>query len=127
MSHEFIGGNFTLADGTQLPLSKAVRAGDLVFLSGQLGLDGSGKLATGIETQTNHCIDNIEAILRLAELDLTRVIKATVWLTDISDFKAFNTVYAQRFATAPPVRSTVCSALALPGALVEIEVTAYAG
>ena len=90
-------------------------------------LDAFGQLASGIEAQTRCCLDNIQAILTSAGLDLRNVFKATVWLTDISDFAAFNSVYAERFADRPPVRSTVCSALALPGALVEIEVTAYGG
>ena len=127
MPHEIIGGPFTLADGTVLPLSKAVRAGDFVYLSGQLGLGADGRLAVGIEAQTRACLDNAGAILATAGLGLEHVFKATVWLTDMADFPAFNRAYGAVFASAPPVRSTVCSALALPDALVEIEVTAYAG
>ena len=127
MAHEVIGGVFALADGTPLPLSKGVRAGDFAFLSGQLGLDEHGKLADGIEAQTEHCLRNIRGILREADLDLSHVIKATVWLTDVADFAAFNRVYAAAFSAAPPVRSTVVSGLVLPGARVEIEVVAYAG
>ena len=127
MSHEIIGGPFTLADGTPLPLSKAIRAGEYVYLSGQLGLDENGKIAEGIEAQTQRCLDNIQAILKLADLKFEHVFKATVWLTDMSNFAAFNKVYAQTFASAPPVRSTVCAGLAFPAALIEIEVIAYAG
>lgn len=127
MQHKIIGGPFTLADGTALPLSKAIRAGEFVFLSGQLGFDENGRLADGIEAQTRHCVRNIEALVQSADLELSNVIKATVWLTDIANFAAFNRVYAESFGTDSPVRSTVCSALALPGALVEIEVVAYAG
>ncbi len=127
MPHEIIGGQFTLADGTVLPLSKAIRAGEFVFLSGQLGLDRDGRLADGIAAQTQCCLDNIAALLEAAGLGLSNVIKATCWLTDIGDFAAFNKTYAATFSVAPPVRSTVCSALALPGAKVEIEVVAYAG
>ena len=68
----------------------------------------------------------IGGVLATAGLDFTHVFKATVWLTDIQDFAAFNAVYAEVFGDAPPVRSTVCSGLALPGAVIEIEVTAYA-
>lgn len=126
MQHTILGGRFTLADGTPLPLSKAIRAGDFVFLSGQLGLDENGRIADGIEAQTQHCLRNIRALLALADLDLTAVVKATVWLTEVGDFAAFNRVYAQAFPDAPPVRSTVVSGLVLPGAKVEIEVIAYA-
>ncbi|MEQ8663415.1 MAG: RidA family protein [Gammaproteobacteria bacterium] len=126
MPREIIGSPLTLPDGTPLPLSKAVRAGDFVFLSGQLGLDESGHLADGIEAQTRHCLRNIRAILAAAGLDVGQVVKATAWLTDIDDFAAYNRVYAETFAAAPPARSTVVSGLALPGAKVEIEVIAYA-
>lgn len=127
MHHTILGGPFTLADGTPLPLSKAVRAGDFVFLSGQLGLDENGKLAAGIEAQTEHCLRAIRLLLGEAGLDLGHVCKATVWLTDVANFPVFNRIYGTAFGTAPPVRSTVVSGLVLPGALVEIEVVAYAG
>ncbi len=126
MTHATIGGQLTLPDGTRLPLSRAVRAGDFIFLSGQLALGADGKLnGTDIRTQTTQCIDNIEAILGVADCDLSHVIKATVWLVDRGDFAGFNEVYAARFAHNPPARSAVCSELMLPGALVEIEVSAY--
>lgn len=126
MNHTIIGGRYTLADGTVLPLSKAVRAGDFVFLSGQLGLDEHGRLATGIEAQTRHCLRHIRELLAAAGTVPEAVVKATVWLTDLADFPAFNRVYAETFSEHPPARSTVCSALVLPGAKVEIEVVAYA-
>ncbi len=127
MARDLIGGRLTLADGTALPLAKAVRAGGFVFLSGQLGFEPDGRLAGGIEAQTEHCLRNIREVLELAGLDLDDVVKATVWLTDMAHFAAFNRVYAAAFGDAPPARSTVCSALALPEALIEIEVVAYAG
>lgn len=126
MKHTIIGGRYTLADGTTLPVSKATRAGDFVFLSGQLGLDEAGKLAEGIEAQTRHCLRHIRELLAAAGTGPDAVVKATVWLSDLADFPAFNRVYASAFAESPPARSTVCSALALPGAKVEIEVIAYA-
>ncbi len=126
MQHTILGGRFTLADGTPLPLSKAIRAGDFVFLAGQLGLDEQGRLADGIEAQTQHCLRHIRALLALAEVGVDAVVKATVWLTDVADFAVFNRVYGAAFPDAPPVRSTVVSGLVLPGAKVEIEVIAYA-
>ncbi|MGE0486409.1 MAG: RidA family protein [Gammaproteobacteria bacterium] len=126
MPAQIIGGPLSLPDGTPLPLSKGVRAGDFVFLSGQLGLDENGRVAEGIEAQARHCLRNIGDLLSQAGLGFGNVIKATVWLTDVADFAAFNRVYAETFANAPPARSTVVSGLVLPGAKIEIEVVAYA-
>ena len=126
MNHEIIGGQLTLGNGTKLPLSKAARAGDFVFLSGQLALGDDGKLrGADIESQTRQCIENIKTMLADAGCDLTNVVKATVWLIDRSDFPGFNKTYAEYFNSDPPTRSAVCSQLMLPGALVEIEVVAY--
>ena len=125
MKHEIIGGNFTLADGTPLPLSKAVRAGDFVFLSGQLGFDNTGTIPSGIKVQTSHCIRNMASILQEASLDISHIVKTTIWLTDLSNFAEFNEVYQKAFPQLPPARSTVCSQLALPSALIEIEAIAY--
>jgi len=126
MQHTILGGRFTLADGTPLPLSKAIRAGDFVFLSGQLGMDEQGRVAEGIEAQTEQCLRNIRVLLALGGVGLDAVVKATVWLTDVADFPVFNRVYGAAFGDAPPVRSTVVSQLVLAGAKVEIEVIAYA-
>ena len=125
MKHEIIGGNFTLADGTPLPLSKAVRAGDFVFLSGQLGFDDAGTIPSGIKAQTSHCIRNIASILQEASLDMSHLVKTLIWLTDLSNSAEFNEVYQKAFPQLPPARSTVCSQLALPLALIEIEAIAY--
>ena len=127
MAHQIIGGELKLADGKPLPLSKGVRAGDFVLLSGQLGIDAGGKLAgDDIETQTRQALANVRDILQQAGCTLDQVVKATVWLTQREDFARFNAVYASHFPAQPPVRSTVVSGLVLPGALVEIEVMAYA-
>lgn len=127
MMHKIIGGELKLADGKPLPLSKGVRAGEFVFLSGQLGLDATGKLVgDDIEAQTTQALANVRDILREAGCSLDQVMKATVWLTERGDFARFNAVYASHFPVAPPVRSTVVSELVLPGARVEIEVIAYA-
>ncbi len=127
MKHEIIGGVLSLADGAILPLSKAIRAGDFVFVSGQLGLNSHGQLAgTTIEAQTRQCLQNISALLAEAGASLPHVVKASVWLVDGRDFARFNQIYAEYFGHNPPTRSTVVSGLVLPGALVEIEVLAYA-
>ncbi len=124
--HTIICGPLALADGKPLPLSKAVRAGHYVLLSGQLGLDAHGGLAgADIESQTRQCFENIKTILHDAGCDLSQVVKATVWLTERADFARFNAVYAEQFPHQPPARSTVCSGLMYPGALIEMEVLAY--
>lgn len=128
MTRQHYGAFPQLASGTVIPLSKAIRAGDFVFLSGQLGLDAQGQLiAGGIAEQTRQTFANIETLLAQAGASLAQVVKATVWLTDATTFAAFNEVYRGYFAELPPTRSTVISALAIPGALVEIEVMAYVG
>ena len=126
MHHKIIGTPLQLPNGNTLPLSKAVKAGDFLFLSGQLGVDDNFNLADGIVEQTRLCIKNISGILETANMNLDNVIKTTVWLTNVNDFADFNQVYADLFPkNAPPARSTVCSALAIAGALVEIEAIAF--
>ena len=126
MDHKIIGGQLALADGTKLPISKAVRAGDYVFLSGQLGLGADGKLVgDDISSQTKQTMENIKNLLADAGCELENVIKATVWLVDTKDFVAFNKVYSEYFSQNPPARSAVCSSLVIPGGLVEVEVLAY--
>jgi 2-iminobutanoate/2-iminopropanoate deaminase len=93
------------------PYSQAVIAGDLVFCAGQLALDAqSGQ----------RVLDNLAAVLVSADSSLDRVTKTTVFLADLADFQAMNEVYAERFGTHKPARSTVGGAL-LRGAKVEIE------
>ena len=106
-----------------LPFSAAVRAGDLLFLSGQIGnIPGTRQLAdTGIAGQTRQTFENIKTVLAAAGSSLDRVVKCTVFLTDMRDYGAMNAVYAEYFPKDPPARSTVAgSGLAL-GARVEIE------
>lgn len=126
MHHEIIGGQLVLGNGSKLPLSKATQAGDFIFLSGQLALGDDGQLSgDDITTQTTRCLENIRAILSQADSDLSDVVKTTIWIVERRDFAGFNKVYAEFFPNNPPARSTVCSALMMPDALVEIEVVAY--
>lgn len=114
------------AGGKALPLSKAVRAGDFVFLSGQLPFRADGALDDGpIDAQTRVVMNNIKDALALAGATLRDVVKTTVWLTDKADFAGFNQAYAEFFPTAPPARSTMVSALVLD-ARIEVEAVAYA-
>ena len=108
------------------PFSAAVRAGDLLFLSGQVALDPvAGKLVAGdIAAQTEQIFANILAVLEAAGKSFDDVMKTTVYLTDMKNFGAMNTVYARHFQTPYPARTT-SQAAGLPlGAAVEIEIVA---
>ena len=124
MGKQIIGGEVVVG-GNKIPLSKAIRAGDYVYLSGQVPLKGDGSVETGsIEDQTRVVMENIKEILGEAGCELSDVIKATAWLGDRADFAGFNEVYAEYFSDAPPARSTVESRLMID-IRVEVEVTAY--
>lgn len=107
-------------------LSPAMAAGDLIFLSGQLafGADGAIVAPDDIARQTEQVLANLARVLATQGLDLSDVVKTTVWLTDTADFPAFNAAYAATFGDHRPARSTVRADLMLPGARVEIEVVA---
>ncbi|KPK04754.1 MAG: hypothetical protein AMS20_08220 [Gemmatimonas sp. SG8_28] len=112
-----------------LPFSSAVRVGDLLYLSGQIGtLPGTRELASGgVSAETRQTLENIKSVLEYAGSALDRVVKCTVFLTDIADYQAVNAVYQEYFPVDPPARSAMAgSALAL-GATVEIECMALAG
>ncbi len=106
-----------------LPFSSAVRVGDLLFLSGQIGnVPGTRQLAEGgITGQTRQALENIKAVLAFAGSSLDRAVKCTVFLADIQDFAAMNAVYATYFPNDPPARSTVAAKGLAGGARVEIE------
>jgi 2-iminobutanoate/2-iminopropanoate deaminase len=110
------------------PYSHANRLGNLVFCSGQLGLDpASGALVEGgIQAQTRQALANLSGVLQAANSSLQGVVKTTVFLADMNDFAAMNAVYGEHCPAQPPARTTV-AAQALPkGALVEIECIAEA-
>ncbi|MBM4465096.1 MAG: RidA family protein [Chloroflexi bacterium] len=111
------------------PYSQAVRVGDFVFTAGQLAIDpATGKLVEGgIEEQTRQVLGNIAAVLEAAGSSLDRVVKTTVFLKDMGDFRAMNQVYGQFFASEPPARSTVEVANLALGALLEIDAIAVVG
>jgi 2-iminobutanoate/2-iminopropanoate deaminase len=111
------------------PYSQAIRVGDMLFTSGQIPTDPKtgNFVAGGIEEQTTQVLENLKAILAQAGIDLTHVVKTTVFLKDMNDFASMNAVYAAYFAPAgvvPPARSTVQVAALPKGALVEIEAIA---
>ena len=110
------------------PYSQAVRANGFVFLSGQIPLDPStGQLVEGdIEAQTRQVMKNLEAVLLAAGTSFDKVVRATIYLTDLSDFARVNAIYGERFPEHPPARATV-QVSALPrGANVEIDLVAIA-
>ena len=120
-------GNIVL-NGRTLPFSNAVRAGDTVYLSGQIGLKPDGTLPPDFEGQARQAMDNIAAILASVKLDWDDVTKCTVMLDDMADWPKFNPIYAGYFPDGKfPARSALgADGLAL-GALVEVECMAYAG
>jgi 2-iminobutanoate/2-iminopropanoate deaminase len=108
------------------PYSQAVRSGDFVFVSGQLGLKpGSSELGGTIQEQTEQVFSNLRAILEAAGSGLDRLVKTTVYLVDLGDFSGMNEVYARHVGEAPPARATVEVAALPSGALVEIEAVAH--
>ena len=117
-----------LPDGQRAPFSSAVRVGDILFLSGQLGISADGKLPEGIEAQTKQAMDNVGAVLKRAGLGYDRIFHCTAFLDDMKNWPAFNKVYVTYFPDGPlPARSAVgVTGLAL-GAQLEIECQAYAG
>ncbi len=121
----YIGAEPTASDRQPRPLSPAVRAGDFIYVSGQVPVDAEGQVVPGgIEAQTRQVMGNIEAILALAGATLADVCKTNVWLEDARDFGAFNRVYMGYFPGGKPARSTVESRLMI-AAKVEIDVVAY--
>ena len=110
---------------SHVPLSPAVRAGDFVFVSGQVPMGADGDVVPGgIGPETDQVISNITKVLALADCTLSDVVKTTVWLRDRDDFAGFNAAYAKHFPSPPPARSTAESRLMIDIA-VEIEAVAY--
>jgi 2-iminobutanoate/2-iminopropanoate deaminase len=108
------------------PYSQAIRAGDFLFLSGQIPLDPkTGELVKGdIRQQTKQVLENIKGVLESQELGMEDVVKATIFLKDIGNFNQVNEVYATYFPSSPPARSTVEVAKLPRDADIEIEAIA---
>jgi 2-iminobutanoate/2-iminopropanoate deaminase len=107
------------------PYSQAIRSGDLVFCSGQVGLDPlTGELVDGLEAQAERAIRNLQAVLDAAGLGFDDVVKTTIFLADVNDFGAVNAIYARFMPEPPPARSTIGVGGLPKGALVEIEAIA---
>lgn len=110
------------------PYSQAVKANGLVFTSGQIALDpATGNLTDeSFEAQVHRALRNLEAVLRASGSDFSRVLKATVYLTDLANFQTLNQIYAEYFGDHKPARSTVGVAQLPKGAAVEIDLIALA-
>jgi 2-iminobutanoate/2-iminopropanoate deaminase len=110
------------------PYSQAIKAGGMVFCSGQVALDpATGELLNGdVRVQTERALKNLEAVLKAAGTSFDKVVKTTVFLKTMSDFSAMNEVYAKFFPAPHPARSTVAVAELPRQALVEIDVIALA-
>lgn len=126
MKNEFI-----IADGAPAavgPYSHAVRAGKVLYVSGQLGLDpASGELVEGVENQARVALANLKTVLNAAKMDMEDVVKTTVFLKDMGDFAAINAIYAEAFGDTKPARSCVAAAALPKGGLFEIEAIARKG
>ncbi len=107
------------------PYSQGIDAGDLVFCSGQVGIDpATGILADGLNAQAERALRNLGAVLDAAGATFADVVKTTVFLADMADFAAVNEVYAGFFPDPPPARSTFAVAALPRGARIEIEAVA---
>lgn len=118
-------GDPLVINGRTLSLSRAIRAGDFVYLTGQIPMQDGVVMTEGtIEEQTRVVLEAIIATLALADCSLSDVVKSMVWLRERADFPGFDGVYADYFPQDPPARSAVISEL-LVDVRVEVEVVAY--
>lgn len=109
----------------KIPLSQAIKVGDWVLTSGQLGMDSSGALvAGGMAAETRQVLENLKAVLEAAGSSLSRVHKVTIYVVDLSEVPALNTVFYEYFPKESPARTTFQAAGLIAGARVEIEAIA---
>ena len=124
MPKEIIGEPLVI-NGRRLSLSRAVRAGDTVYLTGQVPMQNGQVMTSGtIEEQTRAVLDEITKTLALAGCERGDVVKTMVWLKDRADFPGFNAVYGEYFPQSPPARSALVSDF-LVDIRVEVEVVAW--
>ena len=116
-----------LADTPKYPLSSGVRAGDFIFVSGQVGFvdPKTGRELKSIEAQTAQCLENMKAVLEAVGSAMTDVVKVNIYLKNAADFEKMNKVYKKYFAKNLPARCTVVPALTQAKMLIEIECVAY--
>ncbi len=120
-------GTPIVINGRQLSLSRAVRAGDTIYLTGQIPMrDGKPMTDGSIEEQTRNGLERIRGTLRLAGCEMSNIVKTTVWLKDRADFPGFDATYGEFFKSDPPARTGLLNDF-LVDIKVEIECIAYAG
>ena len=125
MPLEYLGAPPLASDRQARPFSPAVRAGDFIYVSGQVPADANGEIVVGgIEAQTRQVMENLLSVLALAGASFDDVCKSTVWLQDARDFGAFNRIYMSYFKNGKPARSTTEARL-MVDAKVEIDMVAY--
>ena len=125
MPLEYLGAPPLASDRQVRPFSPAVRAGDFIYVSGQVPVNRDGEIVVGgIEAQTRQVMENIKTVLALAGATFDDVCKSTCWLQDARDFGAFNRIYMSYFGENKPARSTTEARLMID-ARVEIDVVAY--
>jgi 2-iminobutanoate/2-iminopropanoate deaminase len=111
-----------IPNAPKLPFSPAIKAGDYIFVSGQVGfIDANGKEVKGIQAQTRQCLENIKQVLKSAGSSLNDVVKTTVFLNNAEHFAQMNEVYQSYFPKDFPARSTVVTSPVMPNMLIEIE------
>jgi 2-iminobutanoate/2-iminopropanoate deaminase len=111
-----------VSDALNLPFSAAVKAGDFVFVSGQVGhIDEKGKAVTGIDAQARLCFEKMKTVLEKAGSSMDEVVKVTIFLSDVNNFGKMNEVYKSYFPKDPPARSTVIAGMAMIQMLIEID------
>lgn len=107
------------------PYSQAIKAGNTIYCSGQIGLDPStGVLVNGVTEQAHRAFNNLQAVLAAAGAEMTDIVKITIFITDMNDFSKVNTVMAEHVPTPYPARSCMQVAALPKGALVEVEAIA---
>ncbi|MGA3279628.1 MAG: Rid family detoxifying hydrolase [Smithella sp.] len=107
------------------PYSAAVEANDFIFISGQLPIDpATGEIINDIKTATRQVLINIQAILKKTDLDMSDIVKTTIFLKNITDFPVVNEIYAGFFPEEPPARSTIEASVLPREALIEIDAVA---
>lgn len=107
------------------PYSAAVEANDFIFISGQLPIDpATGELINDIKKATRQVLSNIQMILKKTDLNMSNIVKTTIFLKNITDFSVVNEIYADFFPEEPPARSTIEASVLPKGALIEIEAIA---
>ncbi len=109
------------------PYNHGVQIGNLLYTAGQIPIDPASGALVGddIETQTKRVLDNIAIILEYESLDFENIVKTTIFLTDLADFQAVNSLYGERFKAHFPARSTIQVAALPMGAKIEIEIVAH--